>query len=205
MDAVSTAPRCWGHTGSPCAWAQECLSWARALVREPQPWAPDLGPGRDPQGTGGGLFREAPGLSHLIPSVAVLLLPHPPSSSPGSLLPLSFLSLLMPVPPFPVSPSRALVAGRSQLPATLRLAEPVVHRRCQGWGQGPHCSFLPPLPHVSVALESLECTEPCARWSGGTEGEGVAPAFRMHQGSASSTRKPSVLQAGLGAGEWGWE
>lgn len=56
--------------------ALEGSSWAGAWQREPQAGAPDLGPGRDHPGPGGGLSGGASGLSHLIFSVAVPLLPH---------------------------------------------------------------------------------------------------------------------------------
>lgn len=51
--------------------------------------------------------------------------------------------------------------GHPQLPS-----HPLGSRACgppqvPGLGPGTHCSFLPPLRHVRMALESLGCTKPC--------------------------------------------
>lgn len=122
--------------------ALEVSSWAGALEREPQTWAPDLDPGRNHPGTRGGLFRGASGLTHLIPWW-LSFYPLFPLSSTGSLLPPLILVLPQPVAPFPVNPFRGLRwRGHPQLSVNLWLAEAVGTPQEPGPWLGP--LFFPP-------------------------------------------------------------
>lgn len=101
----------------------EGSSWAGALEREPQAWAPDLGPGRGHPTTGGGLFRGDSGLSPLIPWWFSSFSFH--SAPQGASFP-SHLAPLAASSPIPSQSSGGLVEGPSLTPSP----PPLVHKGC---------------------------------------------------------------------------
>lgn len=186
LEVVSTAPRCWGHTSSPCTWLRKEGALAGPGLG---PWRGSLRLGLPSQAWAETTQTLKEGCSE--GPLAFPILPHPQSF---------FSSHSYPCPHSHSVPPENWWRDQPQPQPALTLAEgveAVVYLWGQAWGWGP--LFLPPSPPPhKCGPESLGYTEsPVLEGGWGTKGEGIRPAFRRHRGS---TPRLCVLQPGRARG-----